>query len=46
MFFPFLSVELMAEPQRDLTPEQAAARLRALPDVHYLNVEQPDASTV
>ncbi|KAI0710415.1 galactose-1-phosphate uridylyltransferase [Cerioporus squamosus] len=30
--------ELMAEPQRDLTPEQAAARLRGLPDVHYLDV--------
>ena len=37
--------ELMAEPQRDLTPEQAAARLRVLPDVHYLNVQKvPDAS--
>lgn len=28
--------ELLAEAQRDLTPEQAAARLRDLPDVHYL----------
>ena len=28
----------MAEPQRDLTPEQAAQRLRDLPDIHYLNV--------
>jgi UDPglucose--hexose-1-phosphate uridylyltransferase len=27
--------ELTAEPQRDLTPEQAAARLRDLPDEHY-----------
>ncbi len=27
--------EMMAEPQRDLTAEQAAARLRALPTVHY-----------
>ncbi|KAJ2776372.1 galactose-1-phosphate uridyl transferase [Coemansia javaensis] len=27
--------EMMAEPQRDLTPEQAAARLRALSPVHY-----------
>jgi UDPglucose--hexose-1-phosphate uridylyltransferase len=27
--------ELAAEPQRDLTPETAAERLRALPDVHY-----------
>jgi UDPglucose--hexose-1-phosphate uridylyltransferase len=28
--------EMMAEPQRDLTPELAAARLRELSDVHYL----------
>lgn len=27
--------EMMAEAQRDLTPEQAAERLRALPDRHY-----------
>ncbi|HWO18749.1 MAG TPA: UDP-glucose--hexose-1-phosphate uridylyltransferase [Kofleriaceae bacterium] len=27
--------EMLAEPQRDLTPEQAAARLRSVPDVHY-----------
>lgn len=27
--------ELLAEAQRDLTPEQAAARLRALPTAHY-----------
>jgi UDPglucose--hexose-1-phosphate uridylyltransferase len=27
--------EMLAEPQRDLTAEQAAARLRSLPDVHY-----------
>jgi UDPglucose--hexose-1-phosphate uridylyltransferase len=27
--------EMLAEPQRDLTPEQAAARLRELSDVHY-----------
>ncbi|MBN1262079.1 MAG: UDP-glucose--hexose-1-phosphate uridylyltransferase [Anaerolineae bacterium] len=27
--------ELLAEAQRDLTAEQAAARLRALPEVHY-----------
>ena len=27
--------ELLAEAQRDLTPEQAAERLRALSDVHY-----------
>jgi UDPglucose--hexose-1-phosphate uridylyltransferase len=28
--------ELLAEAQRDLTPEHAAQRLRELPDVHYL----------
>jgi len=28
--------ELMSEPQRDLTPEQAAARLRGCASVHYL----------
>ncbi len=27
--------EMLAEAQRDLTPEQAAERLRALPDMHY-----------
>jgi UDPglucose--hexose-1-phosphate uridylyltransferase len=27
--------EMLAEAQRDLTPEQAAKRLRALPDTHY-----------
>jgi UDPglucose--hexose-1-phosphate uridylyltransferase len=27
--------ELLAEAQRDLTPEQAAERLRALPEAHY-----------
>ena len=27
--------EMLAEPQRDLTPEQAAARLRGVPSVHY-----------
>lgn len=27
--------ELLANPQRDITPEQAAARLRELSDVHY-----------
>ncbi len=27
--------EMMAESQRDLTPEQAAERLRSLPDKHY-----------
>jgi UDPglucose--hexose-1-phosphate uridylyltransferase len=29
--------EIMAEPQRDLTPEQAAARLRDCEPVHYLS---------
>jgi UDPglucose--hexose-1-phosphate uridylyltransferase len=29
--------ELLAMPQRDITPEHAAARLRALPPVHYLD---------
>ncbi|AMM85683.1 galactose-1-phosphate uridylyltransferase [Martelella sp. AD-3] len=29
--------ELLGSPQRDLTPEQAADRLRALSEVHYLN---------
>ncbi|MCC6904518.1 MAG: UDP-glucose--hexose-1-phosphate uridylyltransferase [Anaerolineae bacterium] len=27
--------EMLAEPQRDLTAEQASERLRSLPDVHY-----------
>jgi UDPglucose--hexose-1-phosphate uridylyltransferase len=27
--------ELLAEPQRDFTPEQAAQRLRMVPEVHY-----------
>ncbi|KAG9292704.1 hypothetical protein G9A89_008292 [Geosiphon pyriformis] len=27
--------ELLAEPQRDLTPEQAAMRLRSCPEIHY-----------
>jgi UDPglucose--hexose-1-phosphate uridylyltransferase len=31
--------ELLAEAQRDLTPEQASARLRELPDRHYLELE-------
>ena len=33
--------EMLAEAQRDLTPEQAAERLRALPDVHYLHAADP-----
>jgi len=31
--------EMLAEPQRDLTPEAAAARLRELSDVHYRSSE-------
>ncbi len=27
--------EMLAEPQRDLTPEQAAERLRALPEIRF-----------
>jgi UDPglucose--hexose-1-phosphate uridylyltransferase len=27
--------EMLAEPQRDLTPEEAAARLRSLSEIHY-----------
>jgi UDPglucose--hexose-1-phosphate uridylyltransferase len=37
--------ELAAEPQRDLTPEQAAAALRALPDRHYLEPAPEAAPT-
>jgi UDPglucose--hexose-1-phosphate uridylyltransferase len=33
--------EMLAEAQRDLTPEQAAAQLRAQSDVHYLDNAQP-----
>jgi UDPglucose--hexose-1-phosphate uridylyltransferase len=33
--------EMLAEAQRDLTPEQAADRLRALSDVHYLDQGTP-----
>lgn len=29
--------EMLGEPQRDITPEQAAERLRAVSDVHYKN---------
>ncbi|MDL2355707.1 MAG: UDP-glucose--hexose-1-phosphate uridylyltransferase [Pseudomonadota bacterium] len=35
--------ELLAEAQRDLTPEQAAERLRALPATHYLEAGDGDA---
>jgi len=27
--------ELLSEPQRDITPEQAALHLRSLPEIHY-----------
>jgi len=27
--------ELLAQAQRDLTPEQAAEKLRSLPELHY-----------
>jgi UDPglucose--hexose-1-phosphate uridylyltransferase len=33
--------EMLAEAQRDLTAEQAAERLRALPDEHYLHPSNP-----
>lgn len=29
--------EMLATPQRDITPESAAARLRELPDIHYVH---------
>ncbi len=32
--------EMLAEAQRDLTAEQAAERLRNLPEIHYLHTEQ------
>ena len=35
--------EMLAEAQRDLTPEQAAERLRALPDIHYLDTANEGA---
>jgi len=27
--------EMLAMPQRDITPESAAGRLQGLPDIHY-----------
>jgi UDPglucose--hexose-1-phosphate uridylyltransferase len=30
--------EMLAEPQRDITPERAAGRLRSVPDLHYRTV--------
>jgi UDPglucose--hexose-1-phosphate uridylyltransferase len=35
--------EMMATPQRDLTPENAAARLRETSDIHYLDGNSPKA---
>lgn len=32
--------EMLATPQRDITPEAAAQRLRDLPDIHYKTVSQ------
>lgn len=37
--------EMLAEPQRDLTPEQAAARLRELSEVHYKSRPEPSPSS-
>uniref|UniRef100_A0A131X9V2 Galactose-1-phosphate uridylyltransferase n=1 Tax=Hyalomma excavatum TaxID=257692 RepID=A0A131X9V2_9ACAR len=34
--------EMLAQPQRDLTPEQAADTLRALSEVHYTQTSQAD----
>ncbi len=34
--------EMLADPQRDLTPEYAAQTLRALSDSHYLSAAPPD----
>lgn len=36
-----LRYEMLAEPQRDLTPEQAATRLRACNEEHYLDSVDP-----
>lgn len=33
--------EMLANPQRDITPEMAAAALKALPDVHYKEINLP-----
>lgn len=34
--------EMLGEPQRDLTPEQAAAKLQQLSDIqHYKTVQKP-----
>ncbi|KQV49618.1 UDP-glucose--hexose-1-phosphate uridylyltransferase [Massilia sp. Root335] len=36
--------EMLAEAQRDLTPEQAAERLRAQSEVHYLETASPQST--
>lgn len=36
--------ELLAEAQRDITPEQAAARLQAVPDRHYMGDDDEPSS--
>ncbi|XP_008996942.1 galactose-1-phosphate uridylyltransferase isoform X2 [Callithrix jacchus] len=39
--------EMLAQAQRDLTPEQAAERLRALPEVHYrLGQKERETATI
>ncbi|MGB9435474.1 MAG: UDP-glucose--hexose-1-phosphate uridylyltransferase [Candidatus Acidiferrum sp.] len=39
--------ELLAMPQRDITPELAAKQLREVPDRHYMESEQPlDSSNI
>lgn len=37
--------EMLGEPQRDITPESAAERLRALPETHYLDADAPAGDT-
>jgi UDPglucose--hexose-1-phosphate uridylyltransferase len=34
--------EMLAEGQRDMTAEQAAERLRSLPEIHYLGIPSPE----
>jgi len=38
--------EMLGEPQRDLTAEQAAERLRGLPEIHYKAVTRPNATSL
>jgi len=33
--------EMLSMPQRDITPEEAAERLRLLPDIHYREAQSP-----